>query len=180
MRDQAAQNSSYAEAYFRQGRYDLALQFFTQSLNQNTSIDNAEGITQSYVAIGKTYMAMGSLDMAEDILLKAGSGPGRPAPPFFSWRPTVWASCTLPREIRKRGSLFSMRRSAMPASSRTPAQTAQLYHNLGTAQKALRNYPMALEYFNTSLANQHGQQAHRIGRGGPLHDRLRVFPAGAL
>src|SRR5271157_3564846 len=71
VRDQAAQNSGYAEAYFRQGRYDLALQFFTQSLNQNASIDNVEGITQSYVAIGKTYIAMGSLDMAEDILLKA-------------------------------------------------------------------------------------------------------------
>lgn len=151
VRDQAAQNSAYAEAYFRQGRYDLALQFFTQSLNQNTSIDNVEGITQSYVAIGKTYIAMGSLDMAEDILLKARERARTASPSLFFAASGSLGELYLARGDPQKGLAVFEEALAMPAGSRTPAQTAQLNHNLGTAQKGLGNYPKALEYFNTSL-----------------------------
>ena len=151
VRDQAAQDSSYAEAYFRQGRYDLALQFFTQSLNQNTSIDNVEGITQSYVAIGKTYIAMGSLDMAEDILVKARERARTASPPLFFMASSSLGELYLARGDPQKGLAVFEETLAMPAGTRTPAQAAQLNHNLGTAQKALANYPKALEYFNKSL-----------------------------
>ena len=151
VRDQAAQNSGYAEAYFRQGRYDLALQFFTQSLNQNTSIDNVEGITQSYVAIGKTYIALGSLDMAEDILLKARERSRTAKPSLFFAASSSLGELYLARGDPQKGLAVFEEALAMPAGSRTPAQTAQLNHNLGTAQKALGNYPGALGYFNASL-----------------------------
>jgi tetratricopeptide (TPR) repeat protein len=151
VRDQAAQNSGYAETYFRQGRYDLALQFFTQSLNQNTSIDNVEGITQSYVAIGKTYIAMGSLDMAEDILVKARERARTASPSLFFMASISLGELYLARGDPHKGLAVFEEALAMPADSRTPAQTAQLNHNLGTAQKALADYPKALEYFNKSL-----------------------------
>ena len=151
VRDQAAQNSGYAEAYFRQGRYDLALQFFTQSLNQNTSIDNVEGITQSYVAIGKTYMAMGSLDMAEDILLKARERARAAGPSLFFMASSSLGELYLAKGDPEKALAVFEETLAMPASSRTPAQTALLYHNLGTAQKTLANFAKALEYFGRSL-----------------------------
>ncbi len=151
VRDQAAQNSSYAEAYFRQGRYDLALQFFTQSLNQNTSIDNGDGITQSYVAIGKTYMAMGSLDMAEDILFKARERARTASPSLFFLASGSLGELYLAKGDPQKALAVFEEALAKPASSRTPAQTAQLYHNLGTAQKTLGNLAGALEYFNKSL-----------------------------
>jgi tetratricopeptide (TPR) repeat protein len=151
VKDQAAQNSGFAEAYFRQGRYDLALQFFTQSLNQNTSIDNVEGITQSYVAIGKTYMAMGSLDMAEDIFLKARERARAAASPLFFMASSSLGELYLAKGDPQKALAVFEEALAMPAGSRTPGQTAQLNHNLGTAQKALSNFPKALEYFNKSL-----------------------------
>lgn len=151
VRDQAAQNSGYAEAYFRQGRYDLALQFFTQSLNQNTSIDYAEGITQSYVAIGKTYMAMGSLDMAEDILVKAKENSRVAGPSLFFTSSNSLGELYLAKGDPQKALTVFEEALSMPASSRTPAQTALLFHNLGTAQKNLGNFPKALEYFGKSL-----------------------------
>jgi tetratricopeptide (TPR) repeat protein len=151
MRDQAAQNSGYAEAYFRQGRYDLALQFFTQSLNQNTSIDYAEGITQSYVAIGKTYLAMGSLDMAEDILVKAKEKSRAAGPSLFFISSNSLGELYLAKGDPQKALTVFDEALSMPASSRTPAQTALLFHNLGTAQKNLGNLPSALEYFGKSL-----------------------------
>jgi protein O-GlcNAc transferase len=151
VRDQAAQNSSYAEAYFRQGRYDLALQFFTQSLNQNTSIDNGDGITQSYVAIGKTYMAMGSLDMAEDILFKARERARTASSSLFFLASGSLGELYLAKGDPQKALAVFEEALAKPASSRTPAQTAQLYHNLGTAQKTLGNLAGALEYFDKSL-----------------------------
>jgi tetratricopeptide (TPR) repeat protein len=151
VRDQAAQNSAYAEAYFRQGRYDLALQFFTQSLNQNTSIDNEEGITQSYVAIGKTYMAMGSLDMAEDILLKARERARAASPSLSFMASSSLGELYLAKGDPQKALEVFEEALAKPAGSRTPAQTALLYHDLGTAQKTLANFAKALEYFGKSL-----------------------------
>ena len=151
VRDQAAQNSGYAEAYFRQGRYDLALQFFTQSLNENTSIDNVEGITQSYVAIGKTYVAMGSLDMAEDILLRARERARGASPSLLFISSSSLGELYLAKGDPQKALAVFEEALAMPAASRTPAQTAQLNHNLGTAQKALANFAAALAYFNKSL-----------------------------
>jgi tetratricopeptide (TPR) repeat protein len=151
VRDQAAQNSGYAEAYFRQGRYDLALQFFTQSLNENTSIDYAEGITQSYVAIGKTYMAMGSLDMAEDILVKAKEKSRVAGPSLFFSSSNGLGELYLAKGDPQKALTVFEEALSMPATSRTPAQTALLLHNLGTAQKNLGNLPEALEYFGKSL-----------------------------
>src|SRR5208337_4687783 len=68
---QADQGSASGQAYFRQGRYDLALQFFTQALSEYTSVDNGEGVVRSYNAIGKCDAALGSLDRAEDLFLRA-------------------------------------------------------------------------------------------------------------
>jgi tetratricopeptide (TPR) repeat protein len=151
VKDQAVQDSSYAEAYFRQGRYELALQFFTQSLSANTSVDNVEGITQSYIAIGKTYMAMGALDMAEDIFIKARERARAAGPSLLFVASNSLGELYLAKADPQKALAIFEEALAMPAGTRTPGQTATLYHNLGTAQKNLGNPAKALEYYEKSL-----------------------------
>ena len=71
MKNQAAQDSTFGEGYFRQARYDLALQFFMQALNGYTSLDDIEGVARTYDLLGKTYLVTGSLDQAEDMFTRA-------------------------------------------------------------------------------------------------------------
>ncbi len=101
---------------------------------------------------GKTYIAMGSLDMAQDILLKARElARGATARPFSSSRPSTSESCTWPRGTRTAARATFEEALAMPASSRTPGQTAILYHDLGTAEKNLGDSAKALEYYGKAL-----------------------------
>jgi tetratricopeptide (TPR) repeat protein len=151
MKTQAAQDSITGDAYFRQGRFDLALQFFTRSLNENTAVDNGDGIIQSYNAIGKTYMALGALDKAEELLLSARDhARSAGAPLLFVSTNNLGELYLAKGEPQKSLAMFE-EAMAMPASSRTPAQTGVLYHNLGTAEKDLGDPLKALDYYGKSL-----------------------------
>ena len=151
MKSQAAQDSITGDSYFRQGRFDLALQFFQKSLNENTAVDNGEGVIQSYNAIGKTYMALGSLDRAEEIFLAARDRARSGAPELLFVSTNNLGELYLARaEPQKALALFE-EALAMPAASRTNAQTGVLYHNLGTAEKDLGDAAKALAYYGKSL-----------------------------
>jgi tetratricopeptide (TPR) repeat protein len=151
-KNQAAQDSTTGEAYFRQGRYDLALQFFTRSLNGYTSVDDEAGIVQSYTAIGATYMAMGSLDMAEEILLRARERSRGMDPTLLAVSTNILGELYLAKGEAQKALDTLEQALAMPAASRTPMQTGLLYHNLGIAQKDLGNLAQAQEYYRKSLA----------------------------
>jgi tetratricopeptide (TPR) repeat protein len=71
MRNQAVGNTASGNSYFQQGRYDLALRFYSQALESNVSIDNLEGTVLSYNDIGNVYMAVAQLDLAETTFRKA-------------------------------------------------------------------------------------------------------------
>jgi tetratricopeptide (TPR) repeat protein len=151
MKNQAAQDAGYGEAYLRQGRYDLALQFFTLALNENTSIDNTEGIIKSYNSIGRVYMAVGSLDDAQSVFSKAqGLARGASAPLLFVTTNNLGELYMAQGDPQKALETFQ-EALAMPAEARTPSQTATLFHNLGTAQRNLGNPTQALEYYGDSL-----------------------------
>ena len=66
VRNQAAQNAEFGNRYFRQGNYDLALQFFEQALRLNNSIDNRDGAAGAHNSIGRVYLAVGQIDHATD------------------------------------------------------------------------------------------------------------------
>ena len=155
---QADQDTASGEGYYRQGRYDLALQFFTNALSQFTSVDDGAGIVRSYTSIGKCYIALGSLDQAEGILLRAREKARGESPSLL-----FDASITLGELYLARGrpqealSILQEAARATPGS-RDPARAALLNHDLGTAEKNLGNSAKALEYFalslNTNLAGK--------------------------
>jgi tetratricopeptide (TPR) repeat protein len=151
MKSQAAQDSITGDTYFRQGRFDLALQFFTRSLNENTAVDNGEGVIQSYNAIGKTYMAMGALDKAEDIFLSARDHARNAGAPLLFVSTNNLGELYLAKGEPPKALAILQEALAMPATARTAAQTAVLYHNLGTAEKDLGDTVKALDYYGKSL-----------------------------
>jgi tetratricopeptide (TPR) repeat protein len=90
--------------------------------------------------------------MAEDILLKARERARAAGPGLFFMASSSLGELYLAKGEPQKGLEVFEEALAMPAGTRTPAQTALLYHNLGTAQKALAHFDKALEYFGGSLA----------------------------
>jgi tetratricopeptide (TPR) repeat protein len=151
VKTQADQGTATGESYYRQGRYELALQFFTQALSQYTSVDDAEGIIRSYNAIGKTYAALGSFDQAEDIYLRARDK-ARGASPSLIFESSInLAELYLAKGDAQAAQTVLQETLQTPFPGRPPAQTALLYHDLGTAEKNLGNSVRALEYLGLSL-----------------------------
>jgi tetratricopeptide (TPR) repeat protein len=151
VKTQAAQASSFGDAYFKQGRYDLALQFFTQALDYNTSVDNGEGVIQSYDAIAKVYMATGDLGTAEDIFTRARELARSSKKSLFFVSSNSLGELYLARGEPQKSLAIFEEALAMPEEARTAAQLGILYHNLGTTHKNLGDPAKALEYYGKSL-----------------------------
>ncbi|MGA2640120.1 MAG: tetratricopeptide repeat protein [Spirochaetia bacterium] len=163
VKTQADQQAVWGEAYFRQGRYDLALQFFTQALSEYSSVDDGEGIIRSYNAIGKCSVALGSLDRAENIFLKARErAQGGNLSLLFDSSVNL-AELYLAKGDGQAARTMLQETDRMLFPGRRPSQTATLYHDLGTAEKILGNSARALECFElslkTNLANKYFAEA---------------------
>ncbi|MGO9310501.1 MAG: tetratricopeptide repeat protein [Spirochaetia bacterium] len=152
VKTQADQASSSGQAYFRQGRYDLAFQFFSQALSQYTSVDDGEGVVRSYNAIGKCDVALGSLDLAEDLFLRARENAGTLGPSLLFDSSLNLAELYLAKGDAETAWKVLQEADGLPLAGRRPAQTALLNHDLGTAEKNRGNSAKALEYFQISLA----------------------------
>lgn len=70
-KNRAAEYAGFGSNYYDEAQYDQALDFFFLSLKQNILIDNDHGIIESYNSIGKTYLAAGKVDLAENYYKKA-------------------------------------------------------------------------------------------------------------
>jgi tetratricopeptide (TPR) repeat protein len=150
VKDRAVEATEFGNQYYRQGRYDTALSFFTQALELNVSVDNEAGVVQSYNSIGRVYMALDRFDLAEETFLKAlpRAQALDDAELFFA------ASSNLGELYLKMGdpgraiALFE-RALSQPL---TPGRTAVLSHDLGTAYKATGDLVRARELLAKSLA----------------------------
>ena len=152
-KNQAADASTAGNRYMHLGRFDLALQFHTQALQLNTSVDNTDGIVKSYNSIGRTYIAMGDLDQAERILgmaLPIASAAGRER--LFADTTDAFAQLHLARGQPEKAIAEIEKVLSVPAGTLTAEQTAVLQHDLGTAYKNTGNLSRARELFDTSLA----------------------------
>lgn len=151
VKTQAGQNITYGDAYYRQGRYQLAVQFYTQALSQYTSVDDGQGIVQAYNDIGMTYTATGSFDAAEPLLLKAQDRARSVSPSLLLISSITLGELYLAKGDAAKALATFQEASALPAGARTPARTAILYHDIGTAQKAQGDMKEALASFGQSL-----------------------------
>jgi tetratricopeptide (TPR) repeat protein len=151
VKNQAAQDANIGDGYHRQGRYALALQFFTQALTEYTSVDDEKGIITCYNAIGRTYMAMGSLDMAADMFNRAHDRAAKVDPGLLFLATNNLGELALARGRPADALTLFQEALALPASSRTDQQAAILYHNLGTAQRNLGAFSEALDWYQKSL-----------------------------
>ncbi len=180
---QADQLAASGQGYYRQGRYELALQFFSQALSQYTSVDDGEGIVRSYNAVGKCYIALGQVEPAEGVFLQARERAREDHAAsllfdssvnlgelYLARGDAVKARAILLEEMQGTASAAGAAGGTGAASAagaaagssggsavatgaavRTPSQTAQLYHDLGTAEKNLGNSAPALDWFDRSL-----------------------------
>jgi tetratricopeptide (TPR) repeat protein len=69
--NKAAEYAQSGNAFYIQGMYERALEFFNLALAYNGAIYNEAGIAQSYNSLGKIYMAQGYLETAEIFFQKA-------------------------------------------------------------------------------------------------------------
>jgi len=151
VKTQADQDAASGDAYYRQGRYALAMQFFTSALSQYTSVDDGEGIVRSYNAVGKCYVALGSPDDAESMFLRARERARAESPSLLFDSSVALAELYLAKGDPGRAREILSEELKAPPASRTQAQAAQLFHDLGTAEKNLGNSVTALDWFGQSL-----------------------------
>lgn len=150
VKSQADQDAASGEAYYRQGRYALAMQFFTQALSQYTSVDDGEGIVRSYNAVGKSYIALGSLDEAEGVFLRARERARAENPSLrFDSSMALGELYLAKGDPGRARDIFTEEQQA--SAGRSAQQSAQLFHDLGTAEKNLGNSEAALGWFAQSL-----------------------------
>jgi len=151
VKTEADQAAASGENYFRQGRYELALQFFTQALSAYTSVDDGEGIVRSYNAVGKSYTALGELDQAEGLFLRARErARGESSSLRFDTAVNLGELYLAKGDAAAAQKAF-LEAGAMVFPGRSPVQAAQLAHDQGTAEKNLGDSAKALEYFGLSL-----------------------------
>jgi tetratricopeptide (TPR) repeat protein len=152
VKTQGDESAASGQAYYRQGRYELALQFFSLALTQYTSVDDAEGIVQSYNAVGRCYVALGRPDEAETVFLRARerAQAEHNAALLFDSRMNL-GELYLSRGDAEQARTILLEEMQGPGKGRTQSQNARLYHDLGTAEKSLGNSAGALDYLGRSL-----------------------------
>jgi len=160
VKNRAADAALSGNTYYRQGRYELALQFFTQALNENLSVDNEAGVVQSYNSIGRVYLAVGMNDEAEAAFVKANAIAVR-----MGGEPLFVTSNNLGElSLRRgdaRGALAIFERVLEGSLKDVPRdQLALLYHNMGSACKATGDYPRALEWLGKALEINLGERLY--------------------
>jgi tetratricopeptide (TPR) repeat protein len=136
----AAEYTKAGNAYFNEGRYTQALQFFNLALNDNISVDNEAGIVQSYNSIGKVYMAAGYLDEAEQHFRTAVVRAETFQDPLLIARSKLEDAAALLDE--------AMRGIQEKDSAR---DLAIIYHNIGSVHKKRGMLEEALDYFRRAL-----------------------------
>jgi tetratricopeptide (TPR) repeat protein len=153
VKNQAADAEVSGQQYFSQGRYELALQFFTQALDANGSVDNVEGVIRSRTAIGQVYLATGRLRAAQDMLTAAREqARTRSAPLFIDASISLGELYLREDDPQKSLGIFQETISA-PQVKLTPMQTGVLYHDIGAAWKASGDLAKALDWLSKALQN---------------------------
>ncbi|HVO38015.1 MAG TPA: tetratricopeptide repeat protein [Spirochaetia bacterium] len=207
VKKEASQLAVAGESYFRQGRYDLALQFFSQALNGYTSVDDVNGALKCTVSIGQVYLATDRVDEAAVMFTRARERARALSTPLFIDSSISLGELYLrKRENQKALEIFQDTLAASgagaatgpaaapaqgppgaaapPPGTLTPEQRGVLYHDLGVAYKAAGDYSKALESLNRSLqlnlaARLSWQAAADYYMIASVHSKQEDYPAAA-
>ena len=184
IKNRAAEAAQFGNSYYRQGRYDLALQFFTQALNENLSVDNEPGVVQSYNSIGRVYLAVGMIGEAESAFLRAAAIAVR-----LGGEPQFVTSNNLGELYLRRGDAATAlatfeRVLGGPLAGMPPAQVGLLYHNLGCASKATGDLVKAMEWLKKALAVNLDEKLYEEAAAdyymiASVHSKQGDYPAAA-
>lgn len=160
VRDQAAEAAKAGNAYYRQGRWELALEFFTQALDANLSIDNEAGAVQSYNSIGKVYLDVDRYDEAEAAFRRALATAAR-----LGGQPLFLTTNNLGELALHRGDArgaLEIFEGLLAGSLKDVPQdqVRLLYHNIGSACKATGDYARSLEWLHKALAIDRALELH--------------------
>lgn len=151
VRNQAVENTAFGNNYFKQGRYDLALRYYSQALEYNVSIDNQEGVVLSYNDVGNVYMAVEQYDLAEATFRKAlGLAEGLDARYSFTTSLNLGKLYLLGGDPRRAMEAFDMALAA-PEKSVERRDLAVLHHHIAIAWRDMGEYGKAQERLERAL-----------------------------
>ncbi len=154
VKNQANDAEVSGQHYYSQGRYDLALQFFRQALDQNASVDNMDGVIRSRIAIGQVYLATDQLPAAEDVLTGArAQAKARGSMALFIDSSISLGELHLRKNEPQKALGILQEVLDTPQAKMTPQQTGVLYHDMGAAWKGSGDLGKALDWLSRSLQN---------------------------
>jgi tetratricopeptide (TPR) repeat protein len=152
-RNRASENAEYGNRSYAAGDYAAAASFFQEALALNVSVDNEPGVITSLCSIGRVHAAVGQLDEAEQVLLRAS----RRADALG--RLTLQAQCAsaLAALDLERGRDAEARELILRALGREKElagtrELAVLFHTLGVAERRLGALDQAQAHLELALA----------------------------
>lgn len=161
IKNKAIEYSEYGNTYYSQAKYNDALTFFTLALERNISIDNDEGVAQSYYSIGKVYVSLESYETAKSMFQTA-----------LSIAEKLESNSLIFQYYNNMGELYLTQYEATGMSSQSLLENAAsmyqsalaisetgidrtelsvLYHNLGTLYKKQGKYEEARKYLDLAV-----------------------------
>jgi tetratricopeptide (TPR) repeat protein len=159
-RNRAAEATRIGNSWFRQGRYDLALRYFTEALQYNASIDNRDGVIRSTNSIGRVDMALGDLDEAGRLFARAAAqAEGASDELLVLSRGNMGELLLTQGRSEEALAVFDELLARSPAGrapvaqgAMTTEQRAALLHNRGVARRDLGDYEASRKDLSESLA----------------------------
>jgi len=163
--DRRNEASRYLEAgnrFFRDARYDIALDFYVQALSSAEALDDAERQVTALNSIGRTFFLAGEADRADDFYNKAWSRAERSANPFLILQT---ANNISELKISRGEPALAMEtyRKALDATGKeasTSVELAVLYHNMGACLRDTGDFTGARE--NAARAADMNRSARRF------------------
>ncbi len=150
-KNQAVQFAESGNKYYNDGLYDQALGFFRLSLFYNGAVFNERGIVESHNSIGKTYIALGSYDLAaQSFALAIELARNTADKELVATCLNNQAELALAR--KQNDQALSLLTEAVSTGSGIKQQKlAVIHHNLGLVYKRLGRLDQAIASFKTAL-----------------------------
>ena len=147
-KNRAAEYADSGNRYLNEGNISDALTFYNLALDENLKVDHLPGIVSSYNNIGKLNLAIGRIDAAETLFLKAyeiAAPLQDPIPKAMS--AGFLGELALFRDDQETAQKRLEEALGYLARKTQTIEAAVLYHQMGSVRKSLEDYEGALVYF---------------------------------